>query len=139
MHTIEAAFLVPLGLGIIVVLMAMSFCLHDQVAVAAESAAILLEWQHGEEVNVNKEEMGARLTDMSMITNVTCTDLTEGKMKCRIRLTENWQVFRRGIELIALSNSASEIMQDNTRTRSFSLIKIDPCWLKRIWRVSGIE
>lgn len=139
MHTIEASVLVPLGLGIIVVLMTVSFCLHDQVVLSAECAALMLEWQHGDVVEADEGLIEAELTGRSLITDISCTDFFAGKIWCRLEVAESRRLFGRGLARLAMGDSAAEPPDENVETKTFSLIKIDPCWLKRIWRVSGIE
>lgn len=134
MHTIEAAVLVPLGLGLLSIILMLTFCLHDQVVLAAECAELMLEWQHGGESSKGKKEIEEELRKGKLITEVTCSEFSGGKVLCRLQIKENWRVFQRGLAMLSLDR----MEEDEARTKSFALVKINPCWLKRIWRVSGL-
>jgi len=45
MHTIESSILVPFGVGLVMILLMLTFFIHDQTVLTAEYASTILEWQ----------------------------------------------------------------------------------------------
>ena len=131
MQTIEAAVLVPLGLGLVILLLMLTFFLHDRTVLEAEYAGIMLEWQQNannikEERRKTEEVIGKR----TFITQVDVTEESFGSLIGRIETKETRSVFRRGISLLSFGNV------DESSCREITWIKIDAFWLKRIWRAS---
>ncbi len=133
MQTIEAAVLVPLGLGLLVLLMMLTFYLHDQTVLAADYGVMLLEWQRDPNETINdKEELEEQLQKGNLITKVSLTEVSFGKLLGRIESEETWQVFEQGVKLVSLG----EI--DEVKNRRVTWMRLDACWLKRIWRASEL-
>lgn len=133
MQTIEAAVLVPLGLGLLTVLLMLTFYLHDQTVLAADYGAMILEWQQSpKDSGEMEEEAEVQLQKGVLITDISLTEVSFGKQICRLKAEENWRVFQQGLNLLSLGNVEA------VKSRSFTVIKIDACWLKRIWRASGL-
>ncbi len=131
MQTIEAAVLVPLGLGLVTLLMILTFFLHDQTVLEAEYAGVMLEWQQNVG-NLKKEgeESGQEIGKGALITRVAVTEEAFGALMGRIKTKETREIFRRGISLLSIGNV------DENSGREITWIKINAFWLKRIWRAS---
>lgn len=134
MHTIEAAVLVPMGLGLLLILLMLTFYLHDQTVLAAEYGTMALEWQYCPEDYIKEEaEVEEMLGKGVLITDVSLEIFSQGKQSFRLKAEERWRVFQQGLRLLSLGD-----IQEN-RCREITLLRIDPCWIKRIWRASGLE
>ena len=131
MQTIEAAVLVPLGLGLVTLLLMLTFFLHDQTVLEAEYAEAMLGWQQNmdslkEEGEKSGEEIGRR----TLITQVEVTERSFGSLIGRIKTEETRKIFQRGMSLLSTGRV------DEERNREITWVKIDAFWLKRIWRAS---
>ena len=132
MQTIEAAVLVPLGLGLVTLLLILTFFLHDQTVLEAEYAGVMLEWQqNADNIKNEGEELGQAIGNGTLITQVAVTEESFGALTGRIKTKETREIFRRGISLLSIGNV------DENSGRDIMWIKIDALWLKRIWRASG--
>ena len=102
MHTIEASVLVPLGLGLISLMLMLAFFLHDQTVLTAEYASTVLEWQMCP---------GARDED-----------------ECAEEIGQ----WHNGLLITSVhAQSFSNEQQKPVK----AALKINPCWLKRVWEV----
>lgn len=131
MQTIEAAVLVPLGLGLVTLLLMLTFFLHDQTVLEAEYAETMLGWQQNmdslkEEGEKSGEEIGRR----TLITQVEVTERSFGSLIGGIKTEETRKIFQRGMSLLSTGRV------DEERNREITWVKIDAFWLKRIWRAS---
>ncbi|MBQ6876635.1 MAG: hypothetical protein IJN46_10455 [Lachnospiraceae bacterium] len=131
MQTIEAAVLVPLGLGLVTLLLMLTFFLHDQTVLEAEYAEAMLGWQQNmdslkEEGEKSGEEIGRR----TLITQVEVTERSFGSLIGGIKTEETRKIFQRGMSLLSTGRV------DEERNREITWVKIDAFWLKRIWRAS---
>ena len=131
MQTIEAAVLVPLGLGLVILLLMLTFFLHDRTVLEAEYAGIMLEWQQNANyLKKEGEESREAIGKGTLITQVDVTEESLGSVIGRIRTEETRRVFQRGLSLWSIGN-----VDESSRTE-ITWIKIDAFWLKRIWRAS---
>ena len=131
MQTIEAAVLVPLGLGLVILLLMLTFFLHDRTVLEAEYAGIMLEWQQNANyLKKEGEESREAIGKGTLITQVDVTEESLGSVIGRIRTEETRRVFQRGLSLWSIGN-----VDESSRT-AITWIKIDAFWLKRIWRAS---
>ena len=131
MQTVEAAVLVPLGLGLVILLLMLTFFLHDRTVLEAEYAGVMLAWQQ----NANKLEKERKESEEvigkgTLITQVDVTEKSFGTLIGRIKIEETRKVFLRGLSLLSIGNI------DENSDREIMWIKIDAFWLKRIWRAS---
>ena len=131
MQTIEAAVLVPLGLGLVTLLLMLTFFLHDQTVLEAEYAEAMLGWQQNmdslkEEGEKSGEEIGRR----TLITQVEVTERSFGSLIGGIKTEETRKIFQRGMSLLSTGRV------DEERNREITWVKIDAFWLKRTWRAS---
>lgn len=127
MQTLEAAVLVPLGLGLVILLLMLTFFLHDRTVLEAEYAKVMLEWQQNAS---GLNEGGEAIGKGTLITQVNVTEASFGAMIGRIKVEETRKVFRRGMNLLSMGNV------DESSDREIMWIRIDAFWLKRIWRAS---
>lgn len=135
MHTIEASVLVPLGLGIICVFMMLTFFLHDQTVLTAEYSSFLLEWQTCPGA-IGREECEARAerwADGLLITNVYPIKISAGNNFCWLQTGEEYRLFEGALNLI------DQGFEQERRNPVCVSVKIDPCWIKRIWKVMDTE
>lgn len=131
MQTIEAAVLIPLGLGLVTLLLMLTFFLHDQTVLEAEYAGMMLEWQQNadslkEEGEQSEEAIGKR----TLITQVEVAEKSFGSLIGRIEMDETRKIFQRGLSLLSIGRV------DEGENREIMWVKIDAFWLKRIWRAS---
>ncbi len=132
MQTIEATVLVPLGLGLVTLLLLLTFFLHDKTVLEAEYAGVMLEWQqNADNIKNEGDELGQAIGKGTLITQVAVTEESFGALTGRIKAKETREIFRRGISLLSIGNV------DENSGREIMWIKIDALWLKRIWRASG--
>ena len=124
MHTIEASILVPLGLGLISLMLMLTFFLHDQTVLTAEYSSAVLEW-HEEEC---REEID-QWDDSLLITSVQAERFSAGNTVYCLRTTEEYRLFDSALNL--LEQSFSKEQQKPLRVAA----RINPCWLKRVWEV----
>ena len=135
MHTIESAVLVPIGLGLIVLLLMLTFYLHDQTVLAAEYSSTLLEWQMCQgpwDQEECSEETGL-WSERLLITEVEVKRFSAGSTLYSVQAEETYQLF--GSALRLLEQRFSET--DELALKVF--VKINPCWIKRIWKVVAEE
>lgn len=130
MHVIESSFLVPLGLGLTVLLLMLTFYLHDQTVLTAEYSSFVLEWQASPGGLTDERESGLKqVSDRLLITGVSVEDINVGSTVCRIKTNEEYQLFEGALRLL-------EVGFDAESERTLTGIKINPCWLKRVWKVA---
>lgn len=131
MHTIEGAVLVPLGLGLIGILLMLTFFLHDQTVLTAEYSTFMLEWQSCPEGWEEKEctDRTALWNQKLFITEVQVLDISAGNNLCSLQTKEQYQLFDRVLSMMDQSFGSGD------EVRSRVLLKVNPCWLKRIWKV----
>ena len=131
MQMIEAAVLVPLGLGLVTLLLMLTFFLHDRTVLEAEYAGVMLEWQQNAD-NPKKEgeESGNSIGRGTLITQVNVTEESFGAIIGRIKIEEKRKVFQRGLNVLSIGKV------DESSDREIMWIRIDAFWLKRIWRAS---
>ena len=131
MQTIEAAVLVPLGLGLVILLLMLTFFLHDRTVLEAEYAGVMLEWQQNANNLKNEEKESEEVIGKgTLITQVNITEESFGSLIGRIKTEETRRVFQRGLSLWSIGN-----VDESSRTE-ITWIKVDAFWLKRIWRAS---
>lgn len=131
MQTVEAAVLVPLGLGLVILLLMLTFFLHDRTVLEAEYAGVMLVWQQ----NANKLKKEGKESEEvigkgTLITQVDITEKSFGSLIGRIKIEETREVFLRGLSLLSIGSI------DENSDREIMWIKIDAFWLKRVWRAS---
>ena len=131
MQTIEAAVLVPLGLGLVILLLMLTFFLHDQTVLEAEYSEAMLGWQQNvdslkEEGEKSGEEIGRR----TLITQVEVIEKSFGSLIGGIKTEETRKIFQKGLSLLSIGKV------DEGENREITWVKIDAFWLKRIWRAS---
>lgn len=131
MQTVEAAVLVPLGLGLVILLLMLTFFLHDRTVLEAEYAGVMLVWQQ----NANKLKKEGKESEEvigkgTLITQVDITEKLFGSLIGRIKIEETREVFLRGLSLLSIGSI------DENSDREIMWIKIDAFWLKRVWRAS---
>lgn len=133
MHTIEAAVLVPLGLGLLTILLMLTFYLHDQTVLAADYGAMVLDWQHCTE-DYTEEETGVEpeLGDGLLITEVSLEAFSPGKQLFRLKARETWKVFQQALGLLTF------VRPEEQHSREITLFRVNALWIKRIWRASGL-
>ncbi|MBQ8815425.1 MAG: hypothetical protein IJZ85_13130 [Lachnospiraceae bacterium] len=131
MHTIESSVLVPLGLGLIVILLTLTFYLHDQVVLTAEYSSTILEWQMqpGKWTDAACEEEAEQWDEWLLITQVSVLQMKAGDAWFALRTREEYRLFDSALRM--LEQRIAEEYELPTKR----MIKIDPCWLKRIWKV----
>ena len=131
MQTIEATVLVPLGLGLVILLLMLTFFLHDRTVLEAEYAGIMLEWQQNtNDLRKEGKESEEVIGKGTLITQVDVTGEAYGSLVGRITAEETRRIFRRGLSLWSIETV------DESRRTEITWIKIDAFWLKRIWRAS---
>lgn len=131
MQTIEAAVLVPLGLGLVTLLLMLTFFLHDQTVLEAEYAELMLGWQQNmDSLEEEGEKSGETIGRRTLITQVEVTEKSFGSLIGRIKTEETRRIFLRGLSLLSIGQV------DEGRNREIMWVKIDAFWLKRIWRAS---
>lgn len=131
MHTIESSVLVPLGLGLIGILLLLTFYLHDQTVLAAEYSSLMLEWQscQGAWDDEMCEAQSDRWEKKLLMTEVETVAITAGSNLCRLQTKEEYRLFDQILSLMEQSFSGTKEAKTGT------LVKVNPCWLKRIWKV----
>ncbi len=135
MHTIEASVLVPLGLGIICVFIMLTFFLHDQTVLTAEYSSFLLEWQTCPGA-IRREECEAKAeqwADGLLITSVYPIKISAGNSLCWLQTGEEYRLFEGALSLV------DQELERERRNPVLVSAKIDPCWIKRIWKVTDTE
>ena len=131
MHTIEASILVPLGLGLISLMLMLTFFLHDQTVLTAEYSSAVLEWQMGPgawDEEECREEID-QWDDSLLITSVQAERFAAGNTVYCLGTTEEYRLFDSALNL--LEQSFSKEQQKPLRVAA----RINPCWLKRVWEV----
>ena len=131
MHTIEASVLVPLGLGLISLMLMLAFFLHDQTVLTAEYASTVLEWQMcpGAWDEDECAEESGQWNNGLLITSVHAQSFSAGKTVYYLQPVEEYQLFDSALNL--LEQSFSNEQQKPVK----AALKINPCWLKRVWEV----
>lgn len=129
-QTIEAAVLVPLGLGLVILLLMLTFFLHDGIVLEAEYAKLMLTWQNADSLDRVGEVPGETIGKGTLITQANITEKSFGTLIGRIKIEETRRLFRRGLSLLSIGNV------DESSRREITWIKVDAFWLKRIWRAS---
>ena len=131
MHTIEASVLVPLGLGLMVILLMLTFFIHDRTVLTAEYASTMLEWQTspGKWSEDKCEEEKRQWEKYLLMTNTRVLKMKAGNSIFRLKTREEYGVF----------NNILQIMEQNLPEsgdlRLKTCIKTDPFWRRRIWKV----
>lgn len=129
-QTIEAAVLVPLGLGLVILLLMLTFFLHDGIVLEAEYAKLMLTWQNADSLDRVGGVPGETIGKGTLITQANITEKSFGTLIGRIKIEETRRLFRRGLSLLSIENV------DESSRREITWIKVDAFWLKRIWRAS---
>ena len=131
MHTIESSVLVPLGLGLIGMLLLLTFYLHDQTVLTAEYSSLMLEWQacQGAWDDETGAEKSARWEKKLLMTEVEMVSLAAGNNLCRLQTKERYRLFDQILNMMEQSFSGTKEVETEI------LVKVNPCWLKRIWKV----
>lgn len=132
MQTIEAAVLVPLGLGLVVILIMLTFWMHDRVVMAAEYSSLVLEWQIAGEIG-DENRIKKEWTEQMLMTKVSQLEILAGNMVLHVKVDAERELLRTGYLLAEMSTPKTEVLSEKI------VIRTDPCWLKRIWRVSGLK
>ena len=133
MHVIESSFLVPLGLALIALLLMLTFYLHDQTVLTAEYSAFVLEWQERPgELPVDRKDSLTQISDRLLITGLSVESLKAGSTVCRIKTEETHRLFEGVLSLLEVGFDAEE-------ERTFTYFKLNPYWVKRIWKVAVEE
>ena len=131
MHTIEASVLVPMGLGLISLLLMLTFFIHDQTVLTAECSSAILEWQMcpgaWNEEECRKET--SQWEESLLITRVDAEYFSAGKTVCCLRTKEEYRLFDSALNLLEQSFLVEQEKPAKT------VLKINPCWSKRVWEV----
>lgn len=131
MHTIESSVLVPLGLGLIGIMLLLTFYLHDQTVLTAEYSSFMLEWQVCQEAWDEEicEEKFAQWEKKLLMTEVEMVSLSAGNNLCSLQTRERYRLFEQ------ILNMMEQNFVGTKEVKTGGLVKVNPCWFKRIWKV----
>lgn len=131
MHTIEASILVPLGLGLIVIMLMLTFFVHDRTVLTAEYTSTVLEWQMspGKWSEDKCEEENGHWDEYLLITDTGVLTMKAGSSVFRLKTRERYRLFDKVLQLM------EQQLPESRDTREISCVKTDPFWLRRIWKV----
>lgn len=131
MHTIESSILVPFGVGLVMILLMLTFFIHDQTVLTAEYASTILEWQMSQgKWNEDKcEEEKRQWNEYLLITETDALKMKAGSSFFSLKTRENYRLFNNVLQMM------EQQLPEKRDTRIKTCTKTDPFWLRRIWKV----